>query len=183
VLSAPSFIGPQKAKGPSPFRMMALCVLNLWELHHPAARVLPRSSPRLSRRTPSTSARIDTTDRSGVTAATPELPGILNKFMKPDYGRASSACQGSVPWSISRGGRLSVEIDGRRERSVGADVCRQVADVCSGTDGIRDLRRPALVAILDGQRGIIRRTVRSAAACGRTPGGRSFNTFQSSDWA
>src|SRR4029453_6899955 len=66
--------------------MMALCVMNLWELHHPAARVLPRSSPRLSRRTPSTSARIDTTDTSGVSATTPELPPILGRFMKADYG-------------------------------------------------------------------------------------------------
>jgi len=51
---------------------MALCVAELLELHHPVARVLPRSSPRLSRRTLSSSARIDTTDTSGVSAATPE---------------------------------------------------------------------------------------------------------------
>ena len=59
---------------------MALCVAELVELHHPAARVLPRSSPRLSRRTPSTSARIDTTDTSGVSAATPGLPPILEQI-------------------------------------------------------------------------------------------------------
>ena len=68
---------------------MALSVLNLWELHHPAARVLPRSSPRLSRRTPSTSARIDASDTSGVSATTPELPPILGRFMKAHYSGAS----------------------------------------------------------------------------------------------
>ena len=67
---------------------MALCVLNLWELHHPAARGLPRSSPRLSRTTPSTSARIDASDTSGVSATTPELPPILGRFMKAHYSRA-----------------------------------------------------------------------------------------------
>ena len=68
---------------------MALSVLNLWELHHPAARGLPRSSPRLSRTTtPSTSARIDTSDTTGVSATTPELPPILGRFMKAHYSRA-----------------------------------------------------------------------------------------------
>jgi len=61
---------------------MALGALNLWELHHPAAGVLPRSSPTLSRRTPSTSARIDTSDLS---AATLHLPMTLNRFMNVDY--------------------------------------------------------------------------------------------------
>jgi len=68
---------------------MALGALNLWELHHPAAGVLPRSSPRLSRRTPRTSARIDATDTSGTSATTPDLPLTLSRFMKADYCRAN----------------------------------------------------------------------------------------------
>lgn len=81
--------------------MMALGALNLWELHHPAG-VLPRSSPTLSRRTPSTSARIDT---SGLSAATLDMPMTLNRFMDVDYRGAcfqvSSA--GAVFNSISEG--------------------------------------------------------------------------------
>jgi len=69
--------------------MMALRARNLLELHHPAAGVLPRSSPRLSRRTPSTSARIDATDTSGTSATTPALPLTLSRFMKANYCRAS----------------------------------------------------------------------------------------------
>ena len=58
--------------------------------------MLPRSSPRLSRRTPSTSARIDTTDTSGVSATTSALPVTLSRFMKADYCRAIGGCQASA---------------------------------------------------------------------------------------
>src|SRR5688572_23836343 len=80
---------PSKAKGPSPLPDDGpWCAETCGELHHPAAGVLPRSSPRLSRRTPSTNARIDTTDTSGLSATTSALPVTLSRFMKPDYRRA-----------------------------------------------------------------------------------------------
>jgi hypothetical protein len=69
---------------------MALRARNLLELHHPAAGMLPRSSPRPSRTTPSTSVRVDATDTPGTSATTPDLPLILSRFMGADYRRASS---------------------------------------------------------------------------------------------
>ena len=89
---------------------MALGALKLVrKLHHPAAGVLPRSSPTLSRRTPSTSARIDT---SGVSATTLDLPVTLSRFIKADYRRAllqvSSVCPCSGGCYVAEAGAPTI---------------------------------------------------------------------------